>query len=105
MYFQCLFLLMQSTGGRSASEVGFRGSTSSEAGLFAFFFFFLFFDSAGSGGLLSWVGDESGEGGERQAWTPFGGMSTVMDVWCWRVLANPCQNRHANEEDGFHGTD
>lgn len=57
---------MQSTGGRSASGIVFRGSVGDElleGGLFAFFFFFLFgFWSVGnSAEVLSRVGDSSVE--------------------------------------------
>lgn len=42
IYFQCLFLLMQSTGGRSASGICLVGDESLEGDLLVFFFFFLF---------------------------------------------------------------
>lgn len=71
MYFQCLFLLMQSTGGRSASGPGLRGragDASLEGVLVAFFFFFLF-GLWLVAGLLSQVGDGSvDEMAGRSSW-------------------------------------
>lgn len=68
MYFQCLFLLMHSTEGRSVSGMSFPGDTSLVAALFAFFFFFLFFRSVsrvGDGSMDEIVGDDV----EKSSWT------------------------------------